>query len=152
MNQLAGTPVLRSFSEGEGLLHSRSPLDKTKEKDFFKGNDKKRVSPLKRKRCLSGQEILSFDIMAKTKLTASEISILRELIYPEPFDHIQSETGLSYGAIRDDLINLISHGFIEVYDAGAVSSVSPFYDSDQIEKFSFKATKLGLKQIQNHAI
>ncbi|MCC5906065.1 MAG: hypothetical protein JJU13_07665 [Balneolaceae bacterium] len=90
--------------------------------------------------------------MAKTKLTASERSILRELIFPEPFDHIQAETGLSYGAIRDDLINMISHGFVEVYDAEAVSSISPFYDSDQVEKFSYKATKRGLKQIQNHAI
>ncbi len=90
--------------------------------------------------------------MAKNKLTTSEISILRELIYPETFLHIQEETGLSYGAIRDDLINLISHGFIEVYDADATTSISPFYDSDQIENFSFKATKRGLKQIQNHAI
>jgi hypothetical protein len=90
--------------------------------------------------------------MAKTKLTGSEISILRELIFPESFQHIQEETGLSYGAIRDDLINLISHGFIEVYDAEAIASISPFYDSDQIEHFSFKATKRGLKQIQNHAV
>jgi hypothetical protein len=90
--------------------------------------------------------------MAKTKLTASEKSILRELIFPESFHHIQSETGLSYGAVRDDLINLINHGFIEVFDQDAVTSVSPFYDSDQIEQFSFKATKRGIKQIQNHEI
>ena len=41
------------------------------------------------------------------KLTDSEKSILRELIFPEPFEHIQEETGLGFGTIRDDLIKLI---------------------------------------------
>lgn len=89
--------------------------------------------------------------MSKTKLTTSERSILRELIFPESFNHIQSETGLSYGAIRDDLIKLINHGYIEVIDYETAGSLA-FYDSDHIEEFSFKATNIGLKQIQNHAI
>lgn len=90
--------------------------------------------------------------MSQTKLTASEISILRELIFPESFEHIQAETGLSYGAIRDDLITLINRGFVEVIDRDMVTSLSPFYDSDKIEDFCFKATKNGLKHIQNYAI
>jgi hypothetical protein len=90
--------------------------------------------------------------MPKDKLTPSENAILRELIYPEPFSHIQEETGLSYGAIRDDLIKLINHGYIEVFDSATLISVSPFYDSDNIHQFSFKATKTGLKRIQSHAI
>ena len=90
--------------------------------------------------------------MPKIKLTNSEKSILRELIFPESFDHIQEETGLSYGAIRDDLIKLINHGYIEVYEQDLITSVSPFYDSDKIEQFSYKATKQGLKSIQNYAI
>jgi hypothetical protein len=90
--------------------------------------------------------------MPKEKLTLSEKSILRELIFPEPFSHIQDETGLSYGAIRDDLIKLINHGYIEVFDSESLLSVSPFYDSDNIQQFSFKATKTGLKSIQSHAI
>ena len=88
--------------------------------------------------------------MAKEKLTESEKSILRELIFPESFQHIQEETALPYGAIRDDLIKLINHGYIEVYDAAA-SAPSAFYDSDNIKEFCFKATKTGLKQIQNYA-
>lgn len=90
--------------------------------------------------------------MGKTKLTPSEQSILRELIFPESFGHLAGETGLPFGAIRDDLIKLINHGYIEVYDGHTGRSVSPFYDSDNIDQFSFKATKSGLKQIQNHAI
>lgn len=90
--------------------------------------------------------------MSKDKLTPSENAILRELIFPEPFSHIEDETGLSYGAIRDDLIKLINHGYIEVFDPATLISVSPFYDSDNIRQFSFKATKIGLKRIQHHAI
>jgi hypothetical protein len=90
--------------------------------------------------------------MAKQKLTPSETAILRELIFAERFDHIQSETGLTFGAIRDDLMKLINHGYIEVYDEDRGPDPSAFYDSDNIDRFSFKATKLGLKRIQNHAI
>ncbi len=90
--------------------------------------------------------------MPTLKLTESEKSILRELIFPESFGHIQEETNLTYGAIRDDLIKLINHGFIEVYEEGLTTSVSPFYDSDNIDQFFFKATKRGLKSIQTHAI
>lgn len=90
--------------------------------------------------------------MAKVKLTNSEKSILRELIFAEPFEHIQDETGLTFGAIRDDLIKLINHGFIEVFEKNTSRSVSPFYDSDNIDQFSFKATSRGLKSIQDYAI
>ncbi len=84
--------------------------------------------------------------MARDKLTASEKQILRELIFPENFQHIQAETELNYGAIRDDLIKLINHGYIEVSSTGDSES-SAFYDSDHLEDFSFKATKMGLKYI-----
>ena len=90
--------------------------------------------------------------MPKIKLIESEKSILRELIFPESFDHIKEETGLTYGTIRDDLIKLINHGFVEVFEDDGRNPVSPFYDSDNIDQFSFKATKRGLKSIQNYAI
>jgi hypothetical protein len=90
--------------------------------------------------------------MQKIKLTDSERSILRELIFPESFGHLLTETGLSYGAIRDDLITLINLGFIEVYEDRTCNRVTPFYDSDQIDDFYYKATKRGLKSIQNYAI
>jgi hypothetical protein len=87
--------------------------------------------------------------MPKTKLTPSEKAILRELIFPESVEHLESETGLSYGSIRDDLIKLVNHGFVAVLDGETRTHASPFYDSDNIRQFSFKATKAGLKQIQN---
>lgn len=90
--------------------------------------------------------------MPKEKLTPSEQAIIRELIFPEPFAHILEETGFTYGTIRDDLIKLINHGYIEVIDTDSQRTLSPFYDSDNIHQFSFKATRTGLKQIQNHAI
>ena len=90
--------------------------------------------------------------MGKMKLTSSETAILRELIFPEPFSHILSETGLPFGAIRDDLIKLVNHGYIEVYEETSPASPLAFYDSDHVDQFNYKATRLGLKRIQNHAI
>lgn len=86
------------------------------------------------------------------KLTKSEKTILRELIFQEPFEHLISETGYTYGTIRDDLIKLINHSYIEVFETSSGRSISPFYDSDKIHQFSFKATKTGLKSIQNYGI
>ncbi len=97
--------------------------------------------------CQSAVQALSYSSMPKQKLSPSETAIIRELIFPEPFDHIQTETGLSFGAIRDDLIKLINHGYIEVHDEEFGPGPSAFYDSDNIERFSYKATKMGLKQI-----
>ncbi len=90
--------------------------------------------------------------MSKEKLTPSQRAILRELIFAETFTHIQNETGFTFGTIRDDLITLINHGYVEVFDEDLTTSVSPFYDSDKIDQFCFKATKSGLKNIQNYAI
>jgi hypothetical protein len=90
--------------------------------------------------------------MSKMKLTPSEIAIIRVLIFPEGFDLIQEETNLSFGAVRDDLMKLINHGYVEVYDERSGPEPSAFYDSDNIKEFSFKATRMGLKKIQNHAI
>lgn len=90
--------------------------------------------------------------MPKIKLTSSESAILNELIFPETVNHIMEETGLPFGAIRDDLMKLINHGYIEVLDQNSGHSVSPFYDSDNITQFTFKATKSGLTLIQSHAL
>ena len=90
--------------------------------------------------------------MKKQKLTLSERTILRVVIYPETFANIETETGYTFGTIRDDLMKLINHGYVEVFDQDLVTSVSPFYDSDNIDKFCFKATKNGLTSIQRHAV
>ncbi len=86
------------------------------------------------------------------KHTLSEKHILSLLIYPESFSYIQSETGLSYGAVRDDLMNLINHGYIAVYKNEKNPVPASFYDTDRIEEFHFRATKTGLKTIQRYAI
>jgi hypothetical protein len=79
------------------------------------------------------------------KLTPSEKEVLSYLIFPEPFQSILEESGMPQGALRDDIMNLVSHGYIEVYDLEGSQSVSPFYDSDNLQNFAFKATKTGLK-------
>ena len=89
--------------------------------------------------------------MPKEKLSDSEKRILRELIYPESFEHIQSETKLTYGEIRNDLIQLINHRYIQV--AGQNDAKADLYfDSDHIEDFTFKATMAGLKRIQHEKV
>ncbi|TVQ67894.1 MAG: hypothetical protein EA360_00945 [Balneolaceae bacterium] len=87
-------------------------------------------------------------IMAGYKLSPSEKTILRELIFPESFENIVSGTGYPYGVIRDDLIQLINHGFIEVA-SNTESQKKSFFDSDHIHLFSYKATGLGLKKIEH---
>lgn len=83
----------------------------------------------------------------KTKLTPSEKQILSLLIYPETFQQILMESNLPKGSVRDDIMNLISHGYIEVYEKDGKKPVSPFYDSDNLDQFAFKATKSGLNSI-----
>lgn len=83
------------------------------------------------------------------KLAPSFRLILSRLLYAESWDTLLEETGLHPGALRSDLSALISRGFVEVYDEEQKKSLSPFFDADQMQKFTYKATHIGLKQIQN---
>ena len=82
------------------------------------------------------------------KLTDSEKKVLDFLIFPETFERLREESGMDSGSLRDDLMHLISHGYIEVFEKNGTQSVSPFYDTDNLHLFSFKATKTGLGVIQ----
>ncbi len=86
------------------------------------------------------------------KLFPSEKKVLARLIFPEPYDVLLEETGLPAGALRDDLINLINYRLIEVvnFEQSGEDSTS-FYDADNLNDFSFRATKTGLKQIRELA-
>lgn len=86
------------------------------------------------------------------KLIPSEKLILKSLIFPEPYEVLLEETGASRGALRDDLINLVNYRLIDVVDLDEDgSSRSSFFDADNLQDFSFRATKLGLKQIREIA-
>ncbi len=83
------------------------------------------------------------------KLFPSEKKILARLIFPEPYDVLLDETRLPAGALRDDLINLINYRLVEVvnFDKTPLDGTS-FYDADNLQDFTFRATKTGLKQIR----
>lgn len=84
------------------------------------------------------------------KLSPSERKILNRLIFPEPFQVIQEETNLQFGEIRDDLINLMSHHLIEVVDTEkAEPNGTSFYDADNIQNYSFRITKSGIKHLES---
>lgn len=86
--------------------------------------------------------------MGKHKITPSERSVLERLIFPEPFATIMEETGLQYGELRDDLINLLNFGFVETYQfKGKKITITEFYDSDNLQNFTFRATSKGLAAI-----
>lgn len=93
-----------------------------------------------------------FSIQLVMKLTPSEKYVLGFLVFPEPFEMVLEESGVQYGTLRDDLINLINHGYVEVYLKDGSKSVSPFYDADNLEQFAFKATNSGLKAINSYAV
>ena len=83
------------------------------------------------------------------KITPSERKVIERLIFAEGFDVLQTETGLSYGELRDDLMNLINSGLIYAFESDTHDShTSPFIDVDNLEYFSFRATKSGLRAIK----
>ncbi|HKL19633.1 MAG TPA: hypothetical protein VJ905_11715 [Halalkalibaculum sp.] len=88
--------------------------------------------------------------MVNHKITKSERRVLERLIFPETFQVIMEETGLLYGELRDDLINLLNFGFVEAYEVeGSKLALTKFYDSDNLQDFTFRATKRGLSAIKN---
>jgi len=88
--------------------------------------------------------------MAKRKITKTEKRVLEKLIFPEEFQVILDETGLLHGELRDDLINLLSFGFIEAYErSGNKISLTSFYDTDNLQDFTFQATSKGLTEIKS---
>ncbi len=89
--------------------------------------------------------------MSKHKITPSEKSVLERLIFPESFQVVMEETGLAYGELRDDLINLLSFGFVQAYErSGSKIALTSFYDSDNLQDFTFQATKKGLSEIKSN--
>lgn len=87
--------------------------------------------------------------MAKHKVSKTERQVLEKLIFPEKFQVILEETGLKFGELRDDLINLLSFGFIEAYEReGNKITLTGFYDSDNLQDFTFRATSKGLSIIK----
>ncbi|MEQ9308554.1 MAG: hypothetical protein RLN90_03810 [Balneolaceae bacterium] len=86
------------------------------------------------------------------KLFPSEKLVLKCLIFPESYHVILEETGSNIGALRDDLINLINYRLIEVVDENNVQQTgTSFYDADNLQNFSYRATKTGLKHIREIA-
>ncbi len=81
-----------------------------------------------------------------SKITESQRRILEQLIFAESFDHIQMETGLSYGEMRDDLTTLMHHNMIEVFesDGGNMGRKVRHFDNDNPAAFFYRATKSGL--------
>jgi hypothetical protein len=89
--------------------------------------------------------------MGKRKITKTELRVLERLIYPEKYQDILEETGLLQGELRDDLINLLSFGFIEAYERkGNKIALTSFYDTDNLQDFTFQATSKGLSEIKSH--
>lgn len=86
-----------------------------------------------------------------SKITESQRRILQLLIFPEPYTHIRSETGLSPGEIRDDLITLMHRNMIEVFEdhGGAAGRKVRHFDNDHPESFFYRATKSGLGAMRN---
>ncbi len=81
------------------------------------------------------------------KVTPTQKQVLRQLIFAETFDVIKNECGLMRGELRDDLTQLIHAGLIEVFDIDGAKRVLS-YDSDNLELFSFRASKQGLSHIR----
>ncbi|MEX0779159.1 MAG: hypothetical protein WD491_08435 [Balneolales bacterium] len=80
------------------------------------------------------------------KITNSEIQILEQLVFDEPFEALQEETKLQFGELRDDLTNLLNDGFIEI--TNSEKQQVPYFDSDRPQLFSYRATRTGLNALK----
>lgn len=80
------------------------------------------------------------------KIILSEYQVLEQLVYIESFDTVKSDTGLQFGELRDDLINLYNSGYVEIYSENQTSLPERinYFDSDRPQLFSYRATKAGL--------
>lgn len=87
--------------------------------------------------------------MSRRKISPTEHKVLEKLVFPESFEVVLEETRLQYGELRDDLINLLSFGFVEAYEQeGSAITLSTFYDADNLQDFTFRATSKGLSAIK----
>ncbi len=85
-------------------------------------------------------------------ITSSEFQVLQQLVFIESFDTVQNETGLSYGELRDDLINLLSVGMVEVYSDKEEHAYikRTYFDSDHPNRYYYRATKTGLDALKTY--
>lgn len=79
------------------------------------------------------------------KLTPAQIDILQQLLFPEDFESILSETKMNRGALKDDLHFLMNRGLVQGDDRGSqVSASFPKYDIDHLHRCTFQATRRGM--------
>lgn len=85
------------------------------------------------------------------RISNSEKQVLESLIHIESMDTLTQETGMPYGPLRDDITNLISARYIEVFSENATGTgyqKTPFFDLDQLARYFFRATNQGLTALR----
>jgi len=83
------------------------------------------------------------------RLTDSQRTILAQLIFHESFENLMSETGFQYGVIRDDLMQLMHAGMIEIFSDSDHPARLMGYDSDRLQAYLFRVSRKGLNEIQH---
>lgn len=85
------------------------------------------------------------------RVTDSQRSLLRRMIFHESLADLLAETGLHAGVVRDDLLTLLHKGYAEVFLPGDGSEPvrQMAYDSDRLNLYLFRASHAGLRQIQH---
>lgn len=83
------------------------------------------------------------------KIEASKRKIIESLLFPESFDTLLEETELQRGEMRDDLMQMLNSGHIKAMVEGKEQhdNITSFFDSDNLEEYTFQATKRGLKAL-----
>lgn len=77
------------------------------------------------------------------KITPTQIEILRHLLHEEPYERLAAELKMHDGALRDDLRQLVSFGYVHSSNSGG-SSAEWAFDTDFMHLFSYRATSKGL--------
>ncbi len=84
------------------------------------------------------------------KFYRSLVQILGCIVFEESFENIQRETALPVSALKDDLRQLLTNGYVTGRVGSDTNDASrmPRYDLDRLEQCYFKATRKGLSAWQ----
>lgn len=87
------------------------------------------------------------------KVSNSELAILERLIFIEDYHTVLSETELQTGELRDCLINLLNSAYVQAYEPDSNGDPKPvkFCDTDNLQKYFFRATNSGLMAIKKNS-
>lgn len=91
--------------------------------------------------------------MSQTPLTDLQFQILDSIYFVESFTHILEEAGEPVPVVIDELRTMIDRGWVQVMEFDPRKgdyTRTAFFDTDQMDRYHYLATKEGLLRHNGH--